>query len=134
MSISDDAVEEIEGIFAQINELTSAGAVVLVEGDDDVRGLKKLGVRGNIMKISGGKSLLNFVEGLCGVGEVIVLTDFDRAGERLARFCSKHLKSLGVVPVTEPRRRLKELVHKEVSDIEGLSKLLLKHRESGLTL
>lgn len=129
MSISDDVMEEIEAIFNQINELASGGALILVEGDDDVRGLKKLGVRGNIRKISGGKSLLNFVEGLSDVGEVIVLTDFDRAGERLALFCSKHLKSLGVVPVTEPRRRLKELVHKEVRDIEGLSKLLLKHRE-----
>jgi len=122
-------MEEIEGIFTQINELASAGAVVLVEGDDDVRGLKKLGTKGDIRKISGGKSLLNFIEGLSGLKEVIILTDFDGAGEELARFCSKHLKSLGVVPVTEPRRRLKELVHKEVHDIEGLSKFLLNHRK-----
>lgn len=130
MPLTEEAVGEVEEILLKVKELASDGATILVEGDSDVKGLRRLGITGDIRKISGGRSLLNFLEGLSETREAVILTDFDRTGERLGRFCAKHLKSLGVKVVTEPRRMLKGLAGREVKEIAGLSKLMLKLREA----
>ncbi|MEW6592100.1 MAG: hypothetical protein AB1305_00185 [Candidatus Hadarchaeota archaeon] len=131
MPLTEKAVNEIEEILLQIKELASEGATILVEGDTDVRGLRSLGISGDIRKITGGKSLLNFLEGLSGVPAVVILTDFDRTGERLSKFCSKHLASLGVKTINEPRRMLKSIAGREIKEIADLSKALLKLRDAG---
>ncbi|MEW6222003.1 MAG: hypothetical protein AB1476_01590 [Candidatus Hadarchaeota archaeon] len=131
MPLTEEAVNEIEEILLQVKELASEGATILVEGGTDVRGLRNLGISGDIRKITGGKSLLNFLEGLSGVHAVVILTDFDRTGERLSKFCSKQLASLGVKTISEPRRMLKGIAGREVKEIADLSKALLKRREAG---
>jgi len=109
--------------------MAEEGVPIIVEGIKDVKALKSLGVEGDIQKISGGNSLLNFVERLTGKRQIIVLTDFDRAGGELAKFIIKHAKTLGIEPVTEFRDKLKLLVRKNVKDIEGLAKFLQRERE-----
>ena len=124
--LTEETLEKLEELLVELREHASKGVPIIVEGADDVRALKKLEVKGRLHKISSGKSLLNFIEGLAGPKEAIILTDFDRAGDKLAEFCAKHLKRLGVDPITELREKLKLLVRKDVKDIEGLAKLLQK--------
>ena len=126
--MTDEALEKIEELLAELGEKASEGITIIVEGIDDVEALKKLSIDGRFHKISGGNSLLNFVESFSGSKEIIVLTDFDRAGDELASFITKHAKSLGVEPITEFRDKLKPLVRREVKDIEGLAKFLQKER------
>ncbi|MDI6642606.1 MAG: toprim domain-containing protein [Candidatus Hodarchaeaceae archaeon] len=126
--LTKETLEQIEELLVELNERASTGAPIIVEGTDDIRALKKLGVRGQFHKISGGKSLLGFVEGLAGAKDVIILTDFDRAGDKLAKFCAEHLKRLGIEPATEFREKLKSLVRRDVKDIEGLAKFLETQR------
>jgi 5S rRNA maturation endonuclease (ribonuclease M5) len=126
--LTRETIEELDELLAELRKRALDGAPIIVEGTDDVGALKNLGVEGKFHKISSGKSLLNFIEGFSGSKEAIILTDFDRTGDRLAKYCAKHLKRLGVEPVVEIRRKLKSLVHKDIKDIEGLVKFLQNQR------
>lgn len=97
----------------------------MVEGADDEWALRKLNIEGRILRVSsGGKTLLNFLEGLVGFEQVIILTDFDRAGDKLAKFCAEHLRRLGTKPEVELREKLKALLRKDVKDVEGLASFM----------
>ena len=127
--LSPEALEQVEEIICELREQAEAGVPIIVEGARDKRALLAIGVKGNVSRISSGKrTALNFLEGLSDHPQVVVLTDFDRAGERLARFCTKHLQKLGVEPIVEPREKLKRLLHKDLKDIEGLAKFLRGRR------
>ena len=126
--LTNETLEEIDELLDDLRKRALDEAPIIVEGTEDVEALKALGVKGKFHKISSGKSLLNFIEGFSGSKEVIILTDFDRTGDRLAKFSAKHLKRLGVEPVVEIRGKLKSLVHKDIKDIEGLAKFLQNQR------
>ena len=120
-----EALERIEELLSELNVCSTQGVPILVEGADDERALRRLGVGGRIFRVSGSsKTLLNFLEGLADSEQIIILTDFDRAGDKLAKFCAEHLKRLGVGPVVEFREKLKALLRRDVKDIEGLAKFL----------
>ncbi|MEM4188333.1 MAG: hypothetical protein QW786_01230 [Candidatus Hadarchaeum sp.] len=127
--LTDEALEQIDELLSELNRLASEGVPIIVEGIDDEKALKMLGICGSFRRISNGGTLLNFVEGLSGTKEIIILTDFDRAGDELARFIIKHTKSLGVKPITEFRDKLKPLVRRSVKDVEGLAKFLQRERK-----
>jgi 5S rRNA maturation endonuclease (ribonuclease M5) len=94
-----------------------------------MKALRELNVSGPVFQISGSKeTALNFLESLSRYGQVVVLTDFDRAGDELAKFCNKHLQRLGPKPILDLREKLKALLHKDVKDIQGLSKFLRGRR------
>lgn len=123
--LTEETLEQVEGLLDELRECSSSGVPTLVEGADDERALRKLNVKGKIFKISSGsKTLLNFLEGLTGFRQIIILTDFDRAGDKLAKFCAEHLKRLGVEPIMDTREKLKTLLRKDVKDIQGLAGFL----------
>lgn len=124
--LTDETLEQIDELLSELNRLALAGVPIIVEGIDDEKALKTLGICGSFRRISNGSTLLNFVERLSDSREIIILTDFDKAGDELARFIIKHAKRLGVEPITEFRDRLKPLVHRSVKDVEGLAKFLQK--------
>ncbi len=120
-----EALEQIEELLSELRECAAQGVPILVEGADDERTLRGLGMEGRIFRVSNSsKTLLNFLEGLVGFKQIIILTDFDRTGAKLAKFCTEHLKRLGVEPVVEFRDKLKAILHKDVKDIEGLARFL----------
>ncbi|MFH1821098.1 MAG: toprim domain-containing protein [Methanobacteriota archaeon] len=127
--LTDEALEQIEELLDELGEKASDGVPIIVEGTNDVKALKKLGIEGRFHKVSSGNSLLNFVESFSDSKEIIVLTDFDRTGDKLAKFIAKHARSLGVEPITELRGKLKPLVRRSVKDIEGLAKFMRRERE-----
>lgn len=120
-----EALEQIEELLSDLRESSAQGVPILVEGADDERTLRGLGVEGRIFRVlSSSKTLLNFLESLAGFKQIIILTDFDRGGNKLAKFCVEHLKRIGVEPVVEFREKLKAILRKDVKDIEGLAKFL----------
>ncbi len=124
-----EALEQIEELLSELKTYSAQGVPILVEGANDERTLRGLGMEGCIFRISGSsKTLLNFLEGLAGSEQIVIMTDFDRAGDKLAKFCTKHLKRLGVEPVVEFREKLKRLLRKNVKDIEGLARFLRNQR------
>lgn len=120
-----EALEQIEELLSELKECAAQGVPILVEGANDERTLRGLGMEGRIFRASGSsKTLLNFLEGLAGFKQIIILTDFDRAGDKLAKFSTEHLKRLGVEPVVKFREKLKAILRKNVKDIEGLARFL----------
>ncbi len=120
-----EALEQIEELLSELRESSAQGVPILVEGADDEGTLRRLGVEGRIFRVSSSsKTLLNFLESLAGFKQIIILTDFDRTGNKLAKFCVEHLKRIGVEPVVEFREKLKAILRKDVKDIEGLAKFL----------
>ncbi len=123
--LTEKTSEQVEELLNELRESASAGVPILVEGMDDEWALRELNVKGQIFRVSNSsKTLLNFLESLTGFKQIIILTDFDRAGDKLAKFCAVHLKRLGVEPVIEFRQKLKALLRRDVKDIEGLAKFL----------
>lgn len=121
--LSTRALEEIEKILDEIRQASEEGVGIIVEGEKDEKALRKLGVKGPIHQISSSQeSALNFLEGLKDYERIIVLTDFDRMGDELARFTEKHLPKLGVDAELDLRKKLEKYVRRGVKDIEGLSK------------
>ncbi|KXB09160.1 hypothetical protein AKJ35_00490 [candidate division MSBL1 archaeon SCGC-AAA833F18] len=127
--LSSEALEEIEKILDEIRQISKEGTPIIVEGEKDEKSLRELDIKGPIYHISGNqKSTLNFLESLRGYEKVVVLTDFDQEGDKLARFSSKHLPKLGVDAELDLRKKLKKYVRKGVKDIEGLSKFFKREK------
>lgn len=123
--IPPETLEEVQKLLDEIRELSVQGVPIIVEGANDSKALRDLDVGGPILKISSSKkTVLNFLEELSGHRQVIVLTDFDRAGDDLARFCKKHLRKLSIEPILDPRKKLKFYLRKGIKDIESLEKFL----------
>jgi 5S rRNA maturation endonuclease (ribonuclease M5) len=122
--ITLEILEQVEKLLDELREYAADGTPILVEGQHDIKALRELGVRGLIFQISNRKTALNSISDLSNYNKVVIMTDFDRTGDELAKFCAKHLQSLGPKPILEIRKKLKALLHKDVKDIEGLSKFL----------
>ncbi|MFZ3050658.1 MAG: topoisomerase, partial [Methanothrix sp.] len=60
--------------------------------------------------------------------DIIILTDWDRKGDEMARIIELHLWSVGSRPDTEIRSRIKKLVRKEIKDVESLHRYMERMR------
>lgn len=121
----EETLERIGELLDELREYSAKGTPIVVEGVRDEDALRELDVKGPIFQISSSKrTALNFLEYLARYGRVIVLTDFDRTGEELAKFCLKHLQRLGPKPIVHLREELRALLHKDIKEIQGLSKFL----------
>ena len=66
---------------------------IVVEGDKDIRALRKLGVNGIIISVNTGVSLTDFCDILAqGYKNIIILTDWDRKGGYLCHTIMKNLE------------------------------------------
>lgn len=80
---------------------------VIVEGKRDVINLKRLNFN-NIISLNG-DSLYNLSEKISEkYNEVIILTDFDKEGNRLARKLNLFLENLGVKVNKKARKEIKK--------------------------
>jgi 5S rRNA maturation endonuclease (ribonuclease M5) len=126
--ITLEILEQVDELLDELREYAADGTPILVEGSRDIKSLRELDVRGLIFQISNKKTALNSLSDLSYYEKVIIMTDFDRTGDELAKFCAKHLQSLGPKPIINIRKKLKALLRKDVKDIEGLAKFLRGQR------
>jgi 5S rRNA maturation endonuclease (ribonuclease M5) len=103
-----------------LNHLSEDGWAVLVEGQRDLRALRKLGFVGNITTVSslGMKGSSAFE----GQKKVVILTDLDREGAILAARSIKRLNHDGFKTSLKERLRLKNASHGVFLHIENLSR------------
>jgi len=99
---------------------------VIVEGKNDAIALKKLGLAGEIINLHNGKGLYDFCEEVAEkFPKVVLLLDWDAKGESLFRAVSDNL--CGHWEEFSPFRGIiKVLCQKDIRDIEGIPKLLLR--------
>jgi 5S rRNA maturation endonuclease (ribonuclease M5) len=120
--------ESLEELIESLVEASAEGAAIIVEGERDEKSLRDLGVRGPIVRASRRPALEVAEEAARDYREVVVLTDWDRAGEELARKMEQHLQPTGARFDLDTRERLKRMVRREIKDVESLSRFVERVR------
>jgi len=124
----DDKIrlERIKDAITEMKELTDTGGVVIVEGRKDEESLSELGVK-NCLRLPLNESILTFSEFIAKQNKnVIIMTDWDDKGEELAKRIASNLKNMDISPDLSIRRKIKNLVCKDIKDVESLNKYLIK--------
>ncbi len=113
-------------IVEELSYRVKQGTPILIEGKKDEEALRKLGIDGNIIKVSGsGLKLFEVAEMAVELSsEVIILTDFDKKGKILAKRLSDDIQSLGSHPNLNIRKNIMHITRKYIKDIESLPKHL----------
>jgi len=116
-------VAEYEGLVELLEKLRerSFESPVVVEGRRDEEALRRLGVKGEIVKVKAGWALYELCEELgrhCS--EVILMTDTDREGEKLARELNRRLSQAGVRVNAEFRKKLLSML--DTNEVENLDR------------
>ncbi len=124
-----ERLESIDIIILELRTLSDSGAIIVVEGRRDVDSLRSLGINGDI-RLACSRPLLEFTEQLSKSGkEIVLLTDWDKKGGITARKIINHLLTYGIMPNTDLRSRIGNLVKKRIKDIESLNKYVNKLRD-----
>ena len=104
MKLNLEAYLKLKAAIDELIERSENGAVIVVEGLNDVKALRRLGVKGEIITSSNHSNaeLVDFI----GHREVIIMTDWDKKGESLKNDLVMKFSSWGVIPDVEIRRRI----------------------------
>jgi len=122
MSVMEDMerLEKLEQLIQELRQQSDDGAAIIVEGKRDRRALRELGINGPV-RLGTQKALLELCEEVAEeYDKVIVLTDWDGKGDKLARLMAEFLNNAGVAVNIDLRKRIKALVKKRIKDIESL--------------
>lgn len=116
--------ERYDKVLETLRDLKEASleAPIIVEGRNDGKALRSLGVEGDIIMLNSGSSIFHLCEHIAGrYSAAVILTDWDRRGGQLCRLLREGLAANGVRYDVELRARLTRLCKKEVKDVEGLN-------------
>lgn len=116
--------ERFEEIRRTLEELAAKNedSPIVVEGERDVQALRALGVGGRIITLHRGVPVLRLCEELAREArEVIILTDWDLKGGRLAKALREGFAANGVRYDEAPRARLAVLTRSSVNAVEDLA-------------
>lgn len=114
-------LERLQRLMQRVSYESERGGTIVVEGVRDRDSLRKMGISGRILCLqSSRKNTVGFAEQLEGVGDVIVLTDFDREGVFLAKRLARILNAQGLRANLVLWRDLRRLTRSDIRSIEEL--------------
>ncbi len=115
-----ERLEKLEELILELQQMSDTGALIIVEGKRDRKALRALGITGAIM-LGTKKSILVFCEEVAReYHNVIILTDWDKKGDKLAALMEGYLRSTSTAVNMDIRKKIKNLVKKRIKDIESL--------------
>jgi 5S rRNA maturation endonuclease (ribonuclease M5) len=118
--------EFLNSMVKELNDLSAEGAAVLVEGKRDAKALAGLGYSGPLFTVAILTSSVAARERLREeVRQMIILTDLDSEGRRLASRYVRFLTQEGVKPSLAQRKRLSEASRGIFLHIENLGRFAL---------
>ncbi len=129
-----DKVEKIEQTISKLVEESAKGKPIIVEGKKDAQTLRDLGIAGVVLTLkTGGKSFLEATTKIeeSGVGEVILLLDFDRRGREGTKRLQLDLERAKIKVNVRFWKELHALIGREVQSIESLTNYLNTLHEKG---
>ena len=122
--------EDIEKTLKRIVSSSRDGIPIIVEGRRDKEALRRLKIPGIVICLkSSGNGFYDFTANLADKREVIVLTDFDKEGTRLAAKLIDELTHMKVKVDVAIWKKLKALCRSEIRAIEELDGLVEDLRE-----
>jgi 5S rRNA maturation endonuclease (ribonuclease M5) len=99
---------------------------LIVEGKKDANALRRLGLEGQIIILHSGKNLYDFCEDIIErFPKIVILLDWDTKGEYLYKSIGKNLRGHWE-EFSVFRDVIKILCQKEIKDVEGIPKLLMR--------
>lgn len=119
-----DERARFEGLLLVIEELVDANlsTPILVEGQRDVAALRALGCAGDVLPLHNGRTVWTLAEDLSRRGpRVILLTDWDKKGNRLRADFATALAANGVRADATFHDRLQEALSMKIKDVESLA-------------
>lgn len=116
MPRDEESYQGLRDILSALESLPS-DAAILVEGKNDERCLRRMGVSTDIIRTNSSHSLH---QQLAPYRELVILTDYDRQGKQLAREAEGIARAFGVEPDLKTRKRLRRLTGGDLAHIEGL--------------
>jgi dTMP kinase len=128
-----DPGETLERLLRLFEELDEASRVtpVIVEGRYDKKALEELGVKGKIIVLNDGQSVLGTCEELAkDHRSAIIMTDWDHKGGQLSRLLIEALESCDMKHDNGFRAHISYLAKKETKDVEGLPVFVRRLRET----
>ncbi len=109
-------------LYKLFSELDDKDTIVVVEGKRDSMALKSLGFKGKIFQLCGsGKGTGNLASELFFYKRVIIMLDFDKKGESLAKSITEKLSYGGITIDLNTRKKIREIA-KGINHIEDLRK------------
>jgi len=117
-----DPFEEFVELWRRLLGEDDGGRTVLVvEGERDRRAVERLGWAGPVVVVHRGRPISATASGLVGRrAKVIVLTDWDAEGGRIARRLRDFLEAERVRLDLDYRRRFARVLRGELTHVEGL--------------
>ncbi|MFQ5941846.1 MAG: toprim domain-containing protein [Nitrososphaerales archaeon] len=116
--IDQDEVERLRKFVKRLNEESTNGAVVVVEGKRDVDALTSVGFKGNVVTINKFKGINRLVDNLDRKSKVILMLDMDRKGKYLTH---------KILTLLQYRGKNVDLYYKKT--LAGISKGKVRHTE-----
>ncbi|MGA2675514.1 MAG: toprim domain-containing protein [Methanobacterium sp.] len=115
---------QLSSIMEELQSYAERGMPILIEGKKDEEALINLGINGNFIKVSGSPLKLYEIteKAIESSSRIIILTDFDKKGNELAKKLSEDIQGFGSHPDLEIRRKIMGITHKYIKDIESLSR------------
>ncbi|MHA1606920.1 MAG: toprim domain-containing protein [Candidatus Freyarchaeota archaeon] len=121
--MNKEVLEEFKETLDELKEYSKMGIPIIVEGQKDEASLREIGITGPIITISGMK-LLEIAE-MLEKEEIIVLTDFDRRGDKMALTILSY--RVGDSTLTKYfRSKIRKLKAHITPCVEGFAKTYLK--------
>ena len=115
-------LEEIERTLGKMMSLSQSGTPIIVEGRKDEDALRRLKIPGEIICLKAtSDGFYDFAARLTNNRAVIVLTDFDKEGTRLAAKLIDELTHMKVKVDFTIWKRLKALCRPEIRTVEELT-------------
>lgn len=119
-------LEALTETLKKLSEEAAKGVPVVVEGRKDSAALRRLGVRGKVLRVkASGKVLADVLDGV-HAEEVILMIDFDRNGVELVKQITAYLEGRRVRVNSSFWKKIGALVRRDVKDVEGLPAFLEK--------
>jgi 5S rRNA maturation endonuclease (ribonuclease M5) len=114
--------KKLSCIIEELKICAEQGMPILIEGKKDEKALKKLGINGDFIKVSGSGLKLFEIGELAtkSSSKVVILTDFDKKGIELAKKLAQDIQYLGSYPNLEIRRKIMGITRRYIKDIESL--------------
>ncbi|MGQ4890940.1 MAG: toprim domain-containing protein [Candidatus Njordarchaeia archaeon] len=113
-------------IWVRVIDIVEEGGCIIVEGLKDKHALEKLMFGGEIITLQE-MGIENAIERAKTKSSVIILTDFDREGDKLAKLTEKRLVQEHVRLYSKIREELRKVLTpiRQVEDIKNVSDYLI---------
>lgn len=100
--------DDVQKLLKLIAELASSGMPIVVEGPRDRDALIALGISQEIIVLNTGRRIIQTCEYIASkhYKKVVILTDYDKTGGKLAGILKSNLRSMGIKYDLEYRKRI----------------------------